>query len=158
MVYIIGSGPIEDKGNIKDTLDKDRDLFRLNGDQNGLYVTGIIIGEIQRDPKKDYSDENITKILKVLRKMTMKAIASTPDDPDNPNKDHLIVQMIDTYIPPPVSDVEVEAWLTSSYSDDMLRQMGKGAYRVIGEAKKYFDGREINSDVIKNIIDGVLNE
>lgn len=158
MVYIIGSGPIENKGNIKETLDLDRELFRKNGDTNGLYVTGIILGEIQRDPKKNYSDENITKILTSLRKSTMKSISVTPDDPDNPNKDHLIIQMIDTYIPPPVSDVEVESWLTSSYSDDIIRGMGKGAYRIIGEAKKFFDGREINSDVIKNIIDGVLNE
>lgn len=157
MVYIIGSGPSEDSGDIIDTLEKDRDLFRKNGDQNGLYVTGLILGEIQRDPNKNTSNENVTKILSQLRKWTMKAIESTDDDWENPSKDYLIIQMIDTYIPPPVSDIEVESWLTSSYSDDMILQMGKGAYRIIGEAKKHFGGREINSNVIKSIIDGVLN-
>lgn len=158
MVYIIGSGPIDKKEGIKEILDNDRDLFRKNGDQNGLYVTGLLIGEIQRDPKKDYSDENITKILIGLRKTTMKLIEITPDDPDNPNRDHLIIQMIDTYIPPPVSDIDVYAWLTSNYSTDQIRSMGRGAFRIIGQAKKEFAGREFNSTVISDKINEILNE
>jgi len=148
MVYIIGSGPIEMIGNIIDSIEKDKEIFRNNRDQMALDSCRLILGEIQRDPNKDISDENVTKILISLRKMTLK----------NPKPDVLLLQMIDTYIPPPLSDQEVAEWFTSAYTAEFIKSQGKAAYRLIGEAKKYYGDKEFNSDIIKTIIDGILNE
>lgn len=150
MVYIIGeSCPAEIGGDIMNRINYDKKNFLLNGDKMGLSSCRIIIGEIQRDPNKDYSNENVTKILRGLRKMTLK----------NPVPDNLLISLIDTYIPGPVADVELYAWVGSSgYSVDRIREMGKKAYSIIGMAKKFFGDREINSDGLKDYIDTSLNQ
>ena len=132
----------------------------------------MILGEVQRDPNKDTSDENVTQILRKLRKVTVKLQDTVkPQEPnylagvsadelfadEDINLDFLIIQLIDTYIPPPVSDVEVLSWLGSSYSTDMIREMGKGAFRIIGEAKKYFGDRDFDTDCLKTAIEEALN-
>ena len=150
MVYIIGETVDlgRDGKSIIDNLKDDRRNFQLNGDKLGISACQVILGEIQRDPNKDYSDKNATAILRKLRTMTMK----------NPEPDFFIIELINTYIPPPVSDVEVKKWMESSgYTSDAIASMGRGAYRIIGEAKNHFEGRDINADVVKNIIDTVLN-
>jgi uncharacterized protein YqeY len=149
MVYIIGSGPVEVIGDIIQTIQNDKNVFRKNRDNNALDRCRLILGEIQRDPNKDTSDENIIKILRQLRKQTLK----------HPEPDILLVQMIDTYIPPPVSDDEVKSWLYSAgYTQDVIRGMGKKAYSIIGEAKRHFNGRDFNVNVIKFIIDDVIDD
>lgn len=148
MVYIIGSNPIDLVGSIIDNIEKDKNVFRINRDNLALDSCRLILGEIQRDPNKDTSDENVTKILRNLRKQTLK----------HPTPDMLLIQMIDTYISPPVADEEVIDWIIMYVSNDEIREMGKRAYSIIGKAKAHFDGREINTDIIKEYIDGVLNE
>jgi len=149
MAYIIGSGPIEIIGDIIQSIQKDKDVFRKNRDTNALNRCRVILGEIQRDPNKDTSDENIIKILRRLRKQTMK----------HPKPDILLIELIDTYIPPPVSDDEIKGWLYSAgYSQDIIKEMGKKAYSIISEAKNHFDGRYFNVTIIKNMIDEVLND
>ncbi len=148
MVYIIGeSCPVEVGGDIIGRINVDKKNFIMNGDKMGLSACRIILGEIQRDPNKNYTDENVTKILRGLRKMTLK----------NPVPDTLLIALIDTYIPGPVSDVELYAWMSSSgFADHKIKEMGKKAYSIIGMAKKFFGDREINSDGLKGHIDGVL--
>ena len=148
MVYIIGEKPELMGMTIIDKLDEDKHLFLKNGDKNGISVCRVLIGEIQRDPDKDYSDDNVTKILRMVRKQTMK----------NPKIDYLMLQLIDTYIEPMVSDVEIEAWMTScGYDEEFIHYLGKKAYRLIGEAKKHFKDKDFNSDHIKNIIDEAID-
>lgn len=141
-VYIIGE-VVPDQG--KDIYQKvmhDVTTFRKSGDTLGLGKAQLVLGEIQRDPKKDYSDENILKLLKVLRKNTLKA-------QDN---DTFLIQLIDTYIPPPVSDEEVKNWFTDHYDKDDVQAMGKKSMSIIGIAKKYFGDRDINSESLKSLI------
>lgn len=152
MVYIIGQSDVDfskNLGNIMATITTDKENFMLNGDKNGLSVLRVILGEIQRDPNKDYSNENVTKILRVLRKQTMKC----------PIVDHLMLNLIDTYVGNMVSNEEVEAWLDKcGYDEEFVHNLGKKAYRLIGEAKKHFDGQDFSSDHLKNLIDEVLND
>ena len=150
MVYIIGQGNDigHDGVNIMLKIQEDKKNFIMNGDKPGTSAIRVVLGEIQRDPDKDYSDENITKILRILRRQTLK----------NPEVDHLMLSLIDTYIEPMVSDVEVDAWMqTAGYTYSSIIKMGKSAFRIIGEAKKHFTGRDFNSDHIKNIIEEVLS-
>lgn len=148
MVYIIGeSCPNIGDGDIMSRIEFDKKNFLLNGDKAGLSSCRLILGEIQRDPNKNYSDENVTKILRSLRKMTLK----------NPVPDTLLISLIDTYVPGPVSDAELFAWMSSSgFADHSVKEMGKKAYSIIGLAKKFFGDREINSDGLKKHIDGIL--
>lgn len=150
MVYIISQNDAALRNiDIMDTITTDKENFMLNGDKNGLSVLRVVLGEIQRDPDKDYSNENVVKILRALRKQTMK----------NPIADYLMIDLIDTYIGSMISNEEVEAWLDRcGYDNIFILNLGKKAYRIIGEAKKHFDGQDFSSDHLKNLIDEVLND
>ncbi len=136
MVYIIGTEttPID---NILNAIKEDMHTFRGNGDFLGLNKCQLILGEIQRDPNKDYSNENVTEILKRLRKITL----------NSPEKDTLLVELIDTYIPPPVSDIEALAWLKDNYSTDEMN------LALIGECKKFFGNRDVNAQPLREYIE-----
>ncbi len=148
MVYIIGEA-VHDLDDIIGRIREDKTNFLKNGDKAGSSVASVILGEVQRDPKKDYSDENITKILRGLRKMTLKS----------PEVDHLLIALVDTYIPPPVSDGDAMNWLfLNGYDKDTIKAMGKRAYSIMGMMKKAFDGREFNTSAIKDLIDEAIGE
>lgn len=149
MAYIIGQSlPDTSSGLITDKIESDKINFLRNGDKVGLGSCKLILGEIQRDPNKNYSNENVTKILQILRKTTLK----------NPVIDGVLVNLIDTYIPSPVSDTEVKQWLNAmGFTTEKIKEMGKKAFSIIGMCKKHFNNREINTEMIKNIIDGSDN-
>lgn len=132
----------EDDIDIFDTLNNDKKNFIANGDKNGLSACRVILGEIQRDPSKDYSNKNITKILRTLRSVTMK----------NPEVDFLLVELINTYIPAPISDADVELWLWDHYNIEEIQAMGKNAFKIIGETKRHFKDKDFNATIIKDII------
>lgn len=149
MVYIIGSVPIEKKEGIVNQIREDSRTFLKNGDTLGVKKCRLLLGEIQRDPNKDDSDKNVTKILKKIRKQTLK---------NKYENDSILVELIDTYIPRPISDKEVIEWVEMRFSDDVIKEMGrKRAFSIIGEAKKHFEG-DINVDCIKEKIMAVLEE
>ena len=126
----------------------DKKVFSKNRDMIALGSIRVIIGEIQRDPDKDYSDENITKILKKLRKMTLK----------NPIKDPLLISMIDTYIPLFVSDVTVIKWIKSNFSYERIKKAGAKKYFIIGITKKNFSPEDINCVVVRDFLEKVIEE
>lgn len=147
MVYIIGSLPIEKKEGIINQIREDCKIFLKNGDSLGANKCRLLLGEIQRDPNKDDSDQNVTKILKKIRKQTLK---------NKYENDSILVELIDTYIPTPISDKEVVEWVEMRFPDDVIKEMGKKrAFNIIGEAKRHFDG-DINVDCIKSKIMSVL--
>ena len=150
MYILSGDGfDTDSRKTIMDKLNEDKRNFILNGDKLGTSSCRLLIGEIQRDPKKDDSDDNIEKILRNVRSMTMK----------NPIVDHFLIELINTYIPPHISDNEIKLWMENqNYNDETIAVMGKSAYRIIGEAQRHFIDRDINSDYIKNIIEGVIND
>lgn len=149
MVYIIGEHDSDidmDAIDIMGKINWDKVNFIKNGDKNGIGALRVILGEIQRDPNKDYSQENVIKILRSLRRTTLKS----------PVVDILMVSLIDTYIPPPVSDKEVIEWLAIHYSADDIKAMGKGAFKLIGEAKKYYKGLDFNAEILKDAINDII--
>lgn len=129
-------------------ITNDRNVFLKNRDKDALASCKLILGEITRDPKKDYSTENVLKIIKGLRKMTLKS----------PIKDSLLVDMIDKYLPELVSDIDVVSWVKSQYTFEDICAMGKKAYSIIGKAKQHFKDREFNSVYVKSFIDDVLDD
>jgi len=142
MVYIVGEDNFTPKENIYQCIIHDKNVFLRNHDVNALECIRVILGEIQRTPDKDYSDENVTKILKSLRKMCLKS----------PIKDELLVHIIDTYLPSLVDDKTMLKYVYDNYTVDEIKAMGNSAFRIIGETKKHFAPREINVDLLKEEI------
>ena len=149
MAYIIASGPTNDTKNIYEKIRSDMTSFIKNGDNMGRDACRLLIGEIQRDANKDTSDENIIKVLKQIRKQTLK----------NPQPDNFLLELIDTYLPQAVSDHEMLSYLIESgYTNDMIASMGKSAYKIIGDVKKFYGDREINVQALKNHIAELIGD
>ena len=149
MVYIIGeNNPIVSSGTIMDRINGDKTVFFKNGDTAGLTACKIILGEIQRDPNKDYSDDNVIKILQSLRKMTLK----------NPYPDYIIIGLVDLYLPGAISDIDVVNRIKSKYTPEDIKSMGNKSMSIIGEMKKFFHPNQINVDCIKEYILSIKEE
>lgn len=125
----------------------DLKVFRANRDSALLNGVRFIMGEVQRDPDKDYSDKSIQTKLKAVRKGLLKA----------PTVDHVVVDLIDTYIPMPVSSIEVVHWLeVRGYDAEKLNNL-PNPYVIIGQLKPVFGGRDIDGSMVKTIIDKIIN-
>ena len=135
-----------EESQIFESIKKDKDMFLRNRDMIALRTVRIIIGEIQRDPNKDYSDKNVTIILKKLRKMSLKNLV----------KDSLLIDMIDQYAFSVVSDIDVIEWIRSEFSYDAIVKAGVKKYFIIGIAKKHFVGEDINCIVVRDFLDDVV--
>jgi hypothetical protein len=133
---------------IYNEIKKDLTSFVKNGDTKLRDLCKVILGEVQRDPKKDYTDKNIIRILKTLRKITLK----------NTNPDPLMISMIETYLPGIVSDIECIQYVKGNYTYSDIIKLDKKAFSIIGNTKKHFAPKEINSVVIKKFITEVLAE
>jgi len=131
-----------------DQIKEDLNIFRKNRDQKSLDALRVVLGELQRNPNKDYSDESVMKQIKSIRKITLK----------NSKPDYLIVSIIDHYIPEPVATQEIRDWLSSNgYDKDKILSLPK-PFILIGIVKKSFDGREVDGNVIKDVIEEILND
>jgi len=129
-------------------IEVDRLSFQKNKDILALGTCKVILGEIHRDPDKDRSDTNVILILKSLRKMTLKSPISDP----------LLIDMVDSYIPAPVSDMTVIKWVKSMYSYQDIVSMGSKAYSIIGQTKRHYGDIDINSSCVKKLIDDTLKD
>jgi uncharacterized protein YqeY len=132
---------------IYDEIKSDIKTFMNNRDQKSLSSLRVILGELQRNPDKDYSDKSVLKQLKTLRKITLKS----------PDPDYLIVSLIDTYIPEPVTTPEIKEWLkVNGYNKDSISKL-KNPMMLIGIINKSFTDRDVDGKVVKNLITDIMN-
>jgi uncharacterized protein YqeY len=132
---------------IYDEIKSDIKTFMNNRDQKSLSSLRVILGELQRNPDKDYSDKSVLKQLKTLRKVTLKS----------PDPDYLIVSLIDTYIPEPVTTPEIKEWLkVNGYDKDSISKL-KNPMMLIGIINKSFTDRDVDGKVVKNLITDIMN-
>lgn len=102
----------------------------------------FVMGEIQRDPDKDYSNTNVKGIIKAVRKNLSKS----------PKPDHIVIKLIDSYVGKPVASGEVIEWLVdNNYTPDLIKNQ-KNPFAIIGILKKEFSDRELDGNMVKGIL------
>lgn len=139
---------------VKEKLDElykrirdDFDVFRKNRDIPSLGAVRFIIGEIQRDPNKDYSNSNVKKMLKSIRKNMTKS----------PEPDHLVMSLVDTYVGHPVASGEVIDWLRDNGYDKETVMSQSNPFAIIGILKKAFGDRELDGNMVKDILAKIIS-
>lgn len=127
---------------------KDLDVFRKNKDRPSLDAVRFILGEIQRDPKKNYKDSNVTKIMTLVRKNM-----SNLEKPD-----HLVMSLVSTYIGFPVASGEVIEWLHAEGYDKEKIMDQVNPFAIIGILKKAFGSRELDGNMVKDILAKIISD
>lgn len=137
---------IRTKETLYEEIKKDLNIFRMNRDELSTNMARVLLGEIQRDPKKDYSDENIIKIMRSIRKIQAK----------QKQPDYALISLIETYLPLPLSSVEIIKWLDDNGYDKAEILKLKNPMQLIGMITKAFSDREVYGDLVKDILDNIL--
>lgn len=138
------------EGTLYKKIQEDKDIFRKNKDTPSLDAIRFIIGEFQRDPKKDYSNGKVKETLRIIRKNMV----------NSPEPDHLVISFVNVYIGLPVASGDVIEWLKDNDYDKDKIMAQKNPFVIIGILKKAFGERELDGnmvkDVLANIISGVV--
>lgn len=115
-------------------IQKQRDVFVENIDKELLSNLKFLNGEIQRQPKKILSDDEIITIFKKLKKTFMV----------EEEKNKKLINLITEYIPQQLSAAEIKKWILDNIDLDNL----KNKNQIIGIVMKEFQNKVESTDVI----------
>lgn len=101
----------------------------------------VIIGEMQRQPTKILSDDQVIAILKKLVKYEEERISKTNE------KLSIYLEILQSYLPKQISKEEVETWINSNIDFSSL----KNKNQAIGIVCKHF-GSAVDGSIVKSII------
>jgi len=136
------------KISIYDQIKEDLIIFRKNRDNKSLDSLRIVLGELQRNPNKDYSDKSVLAQLKTIRKVTLKTT----------KPDYLIVSIVENYLPDPVTKPEIREWLKNNGYNKETISMLKNPMSLIGIIKGTFHDRDIDGNMMKSLINDIIND
>jgi len=128
---------------IMEQLDVDIRTNILAGSPGVVAALKVIKGELQRQPKKDLSEEESIKILRKLERneietMRLKGIVKS-----------LFLDVVKTFLPSEVSEGDILKWILLNINFAEL----KNKYQAIGIVKKNFPG--VDGKVVKDIINKI---
>ncbi len=128
---------------IMEQIDIDIRINVLASNTGIVNALKVIKGELQRQPKKDLTEEEIIGILRKLEKnetetMRLKGIAKS-----------LFLDVVRTFLPSEVSEGDILQWIMLNVNFAEL----KNKYQAIGLVKKKFPG--VDGNLVKTVINKI---
>jgi len=102
----------------------------------------VIIGELQRQPTKILSDDQVIDIIKKLKKYEEERLEKLYE-----NKDSLYLETLKKYLPVQVSEEEIRNWINQNIDFKSLKK----PEMAIGIVCKYF-GKSVDGNLVKDIV------
>ena len=134
-------------GSLREWIRKDMRKSTKTQDTMGADVCKYLIGEFERSPKKDLTDDEEIKILKAIEKREEDMLDKIGRDEPS---EFLI--KLRTYLPTMAAPDEIEHWILRNVDFSKL----KNPMQAVGEVKKEFgaraDGR-IVKDIVKRVVE-----
>lgn len=116
-----------------------RELVKNRYSQRIINFLKVVISDIQRDPKKDYSNDKVQKVLKT----TLKNLKELEKYGKDVSKE---IELIQNYMPEKMSEEEVRKELEKINTNNL-----KNKFQAIGILKKKF-GDKIDPEMVKSIL------
>ena len=130
-------------GAIQDKIKQDVRWCLKHGDKVGVGNRKVVIGEFQRQKKKELSDDEEIKVLKSLEKSAIENL-KTSDDTS-------YIDTIRIYLPTMVTEDEIKQWITDNVNFSEL----KSPMQAVGLTMKEFgakaDGKEVKRIITEMI-------
>lgn len=101
----------------------------------------VIVGEMQRQPKKELNDGEVVKILKSLQKNEQELIKATGQSASS------YLTVLSEYIPTELSESDIMKWIGDNVDFSSL----KNKMQAVGLVTKHF-GPLVDGNVVKKII------
>jgi uncharacterized protein YqeY len=103
----------------------------------------IIVGELQRQPKKILSDDEVIRILKKLEKSEIELL-----DLGGASTDRAFLAILNLYLPEETSGDEIKVWIKENIDFSKLRNK----MQAVGMVMKHF-GSSVDGGVVKKIVE-----
>ncbi len=119
-------------------------LKALKEDKEKASLLKTIIGEIQRDPSKDYSDKKVVKVIqKYLKSLeeNLKLGAITRETYEKEKR------LLEEYLPRMVSEEEIRAFLARIDFSKFKNKM-----QAVGEVIKHFGPERVDGKKVQEIV------
>jgi len=122
-----------------------KDMLRaLKEDKEKASLLKTLIGEIQRDPAKDYSDKKVVKVIqKYLKSLeeNLKLGAITREVYEKEKR------LLEEYLPKMVSEEEIRAFLAKLDFSKFKNKM-----QAVGEVIKHFGSERVDGKKVQEIV------
>lgn len=130
---------------LKDTINADvKEAMRAREKEKTTTLRLIMsaIKQIEVDERKELSDDDVIAILSKMVKQRRESIEqyTKGDRPDLAEKEEVELTLIQTYLPEPLSEEEIDTMIAQAISDtgaETIKDMGK----VMGILKSQLQGR-----------------
>jgi len=110
-------------------------------DLEKYYSLKVIVGEIQRAPKKELSDDEVIKILKTLQKYEIENITRA----EMATSDYL--EIIEYYLPEQIAEEEIIKWIKLNIDFSKF----KNKLQAVSPTMREF-GNSTSGSIVKKII------
>ncbi len=119
-------------------------LKALKEDKEKASILKTILGEVQRDPEKDYSDRKVVKVIQKYLKdleenLKLKAISKEAYEKEK--------EILSPYLPRLVSEEEIKAFLAKL---DFSRFKSK--MQAVGEVIRHFGAERVDGKKVQEIV------
>ncbi|GEM_PF-338954 len=122
-----------------------KDMLRaLKEDREKASLLKTILGEIQRDPDKDYSDRKVVKVIQKYLKGLEENLKLGAISREDYEKERALLS---AYLPQMVSEEEIRAFLAKL---DFSRFKNK--MQAVGEVIKHFGAERVDGKKVQEIV------
>ena len=104
-----------------------------NKDKIGTNNLKVIIGELQRQPKKDLTDEEVIKVIKKLNKL----------ESENPDPDIIYAQTLEYYLPEQMTEESVKEWIIKNIDLSQFKNKMQAMKPIMKELGESADGKTV---------------
>ncbi len=125
-----------------DTIKSDMIEAYKNGYRHTASTLKVLLGDIQRDPNKDFSDEKVMSVIKRNIKLAKESLRFGNEDARRE------IELLEKYLPQPVSRDELKEFLDTVDFSKLKSKM-----QAIGLAVKYFAPKPVDADDVKELLD-----
>ena len=111
-------------------------------DENKKETLRVIMGEMARLDKKEFSDDEVIKILKKLVKSEKEMLEKTGQDQTSP-----FIEVIETYLPKMAGEAEIRQWITTNVDLGSF----KNKMQAMGVIMAHF-GASADGNLVKKVL------
>ena len=113
------------------------------GEKNKVNLLKTLISDIQRNPQKNYSDQEVIKVIK----QTVKRLEEAKKHLSNAKEE---IEILKSYLPEEVGEAEILAYLKTIDFSKL-----KSPKMAIGIAKRHFEqlGKSVDAKLISKLVE-----
>jgi uncharacterized protein YqeY len=111
-------------------------------DENKKETLRVIMGEMARLDKKEFSDDEVIKILKKLVKSEKEMLEKTGQDQTSP-----FIEVIETYLPKMAGEEEIRQWIATNVDFGSF----KNKMQAMGVIMAHF-GASADGNLVKKVL------